>query len=235
MSRGLRHAAKLASIDRGHSAASVEPAVVGVHTLHRTASLSLRHNRHSSTCSAAPCSAGDITLVVRFPLAATMRKPSRYRLQRPLADRESWFPRDRAITINISIGSSLVSDKAAPLLAEIHEMAPAISARAAEIEAGRRLPLGLVEALRSIGVFRMLAPQSHGGLELDLPAAVEVLIALARIDGSVGWCATITSGASIVAALLPPQTYEQLDRNGPDINLARTHPPPHRTTATPPP
>ncbi len=122
--------------------------------------------------------------------------------------------------MNISIGSSLVSDKAAPLLAEIHEMAPAISARVAEIEAGRRLPLDLVEALRSIGVFRMLAPQSHGGLELDLPAAVEVLIALARIDGSVGWCATITSGASIVAALLPRQTYEQVYRNGPDMIMA---------------
>src|SRR5258708_15883947 len=122
--------------------------------------------------------------------------------------------------MNISIGSSLVSDKALPLLAEIQELPPAISARAAEIEAGRRLPLDLVEALRSIGVFRMLAPQSHGGLELDLPAAVEVLIALARIDGSVGWCATITSGASIVAALLPPQTYEQVYRNGPDMIMA---------------
>ena len=77
-----------------------------------------------------------------------------------------------------------------------------------------------MQKLRSIGVFRMLAPRSHGGLELDLPAAVEILTALARIDGSVGWCATITSGASIVAALLPPQTYEQIYRNGPDVILA---------------
>src|SRR5258708_5308983 len=136
--------------------------------------------------------------------------------------------------MNISIGSSLVSDKAAPLLAEIHEMAPAISARVAEIEAGRRLPLDLVEALRSIGVFRMLAPQSHGGLELDLPAAVVVLIALARIDGSVGWCATITSGASIVAALLPRQTYEQVYRNGPDMIMAGPARRPGRGTARAP-
>src|SRR5258708_22000047 len=76
-----------------------------------------------------------------------------------------------AKTMNISIGGSLVSDKAEPLLAEIRELAPAISARVAEIEAGRRLPLHLVATLRSIGVFRMFAPQSHGGLELDLPAA----------------------------------------------------------------
>src|ERR1700680_3330257 len=106
------------------------------------------------------------------------------------------------------------------LLADIRRTAPMIAARAAEIEAARRVPLDLVETLRSIGVFRMLAPKSHGGLELDLPAAVEILTALARIDGSVGWCATITGGASIVAALLPPQTYEQIYRNGPDVILA---------------
>jgi alkylation response protein AidB-like acyl-CoA dehydrogenase len=94
--------------------------------------------------------------------------------------------------MNISIDTSLVSDEAEPLLAAIRELAPAINARVAEIEAGRRLPLDLVQKLRSIGVFRMLAPRSHGGLELDLPAAVEILTALARIDGSVGWCATIT-------------------------------------------
>src|SRR5258708_22499865 len=113
-----------------------------------------------------------------------MRKPWRYRLQRPLADRESWFPRDRAITINISIGSSLVSDKAAPLLAEIHEMAPAISARAAEIAAGRRLPLDLLEALRSIGVFRTLAPPSHGGREPEPAATVQVMCAFCMTVGS---------------------------------------------------
>jgi indole-3-acetate monooxygenase len=122
--------------------------------------------------------------------------------------------------MNISIGESLVSDQAESLLAEIRKLAPAIRARVPEIEAGRRLPLDLVQKLRSIGVFRMLAPQSHGGLELDLPTAVEVLMALARIDGSVGWCATITSGASIVAALLPRQAYEQVYRNGPDVIMA---------------
>src|SRR3954453_7119465 len=74
------------------------------------------------------------------------------------------------------------------LLAGIREMAPAISARAAEIEAGRRMPLDLVEALKAIGVFRIFVPRSHhGGLELDLPAALKIIEALGRIDGSVGW------------------------------------------------
>src|SRR5260221_11319844 len=73
------------------------------------------------------------------------------------------------------------------LLADIRELAPDITARAAEIEAGRRIPLDLVETLRSIGVFRIFVPRSHDGLELDLPTALEIIGALGRIDGSVGW------------------------------------------------
>src|SRR6202158_3433760 len=88
------------------------------------------------------------------------------------------------------------------------ELAPAISSRAAEIEAARRIPPDLVEALRSIGVFRVLVPRSHGGLELDLPTALEIIGALGRIDGSVGWTATIASGSDIFAPLLPRETYE---------------------------
>jgi hypothetical protein len=70
------------------------------------------------------------------------------------------------------------------LLADIRRSAPDITARAAEIEAGRRIPLDLVETLRSIDVFRLFVPQSHGGFELDMPAALEIIGALGRIDGS---------------------------------------------------
>ena len=61
------------------------------------------------------------------------------------------------------------------LLANIRELAPSIISRAAEIEAGRQMPPDLVGALRSIGVFRMFVPQSYGGLELDLPAGLEII------------------------------------------------------------
>jgi hypothetical protein len=45
------------------------------------------------------------------------------------------------------------------LLADIRKLAPHITSRAAEIEAGHRTPIELVEALRSTGVFRMFVPQ----------------------------------------------------------------------------
>ncbi|HJX21375.1 MAG TPA: acyl-CoA dehydrogenase family protein, partial [Steroidobacteraceae bacterium] len=106
------------------------------------------------------------------------------------------------------------------LLADIRELAPDISARTAEIEAGRRIPPDLVDTLRSIGVFRLFVPQSHGGFELDLPTALEIIAALGRIEGSVGWTVGIGSGCDVFATLLPRETYAQVYKYGPDVIIA---------------
>jgi len=119
------------------------------------------------------------------------------------------------------------------LLADIRDVAPAITTRAVEIEAGRRIPLDLLEAFRSIGLFRMFVPQSHGGLELDLPEGLEIIAALSRIEGSVGWIAMIASGGEIFAPLLPRETYEQVYKNGPDVIFAGSNQPTGRAEATP--
>jgi alkylation response protein AidB-like acyl-CoA dehydrogenase len=106
------------------------------------------------------------------------------------------------------------------LLADVRKLAGGITARAAEIEAGRRIPLDLVEALRSIGVFRMFVPRSHGGLELDFPEGLEIIAALGRVDGSVGWTAMIGSTVALLPVLLPRETYDQIYRDGPDVIFA---------------
>src|SRR3981189_1620763 len=113
-----------------------------------------------------------------------------------------------------------MSQTAQRLLADIREWAPNVASRAAEIEAARCIPLDLVEALRSIGVFRMFVPQSHGGLELDLPTALEAIGALGRLDGSLGWTAMIGAGSAIFVPYLPCETYDQVYRNGPDMIIA---------------
>ena len=106
------------------------------------------------------------------------------------------------------------------LLADVEGLAGEITARAGEIEAGRRVPLDLVDTLRSIGVFRMMTPRSHGGLELDLPSALEVVGALARIEGSVGWIAMIGGVSPIFMPMLPRQLYDQAYKDGPDLITA---------------
>src|SRR5229473_1076196 len=87
------------------------------------------------------------------------------------------------ILSNVAWESTLMTNTAKRLLADIGELASHVAPRASEIEADRRMPADLVEALKSIGVFRMFVPRSHGGLELDLPAALEVLQALGRRAG----------------------------------------------------
>src|SRR3979411_2785609 len=126
-----------------------------------------------------------------------------------------------------------MSQTAQRLLADIREWAPNVASRAAEIEAARRIPLDLVETLRSIGVFRMFVPQSHGGLELDLPAALEVIVALGRLDGSLGWTAMIGAGSAIFVPYLPRETYDQVYRNGPDVIIAASAQPAGLAEAVP--
>jgi alkylation response protein AidB-like acyl-CoA dehydrogenase len=106
------------------------------------------------------------------------------------------------------------------LLARVRELAPTLAGRAQELEEGRRTPLDIVEDLRSIGVFRMYVPKSHGGLELDFPTTLEVLTQLARAEGSIGWIAMIGAGSAPFFSRLPRQTYDEIYADGPDVIVA---------------
>jgi len=84
-------------------------------------------------------------------------------------------------------------------------LAPAIRERRDEIERERRLPLGLVDALKKAGVFRMPMPRALGGPELDLPSQLRVMEALAVADASVGWCAMIGCEAGFYLGYIDPE------------------------------
>jgi alkylation response protein AidB-like acyl-CoA dehydrogenase len=78
----------------------------------------------------------------------------------------------------------------------------------------------------------LLVPRSHGGLELELSQAVEVIAALSKIEGSVGWIAMIAGGTQLLAPLLPRETYDQVYRNGPDVIFAGSNQPAGTAEAT---
>jgi indole-3-acetate monooxygenase len=120
-------------------------------------------------------------------------------------------------TKNTAASATLMTDVTNRILAEVQALAPEITARAAEIEVARRIPLDLVEKLRSIGIFRALAPRSHGGLELDMPAAIKIIDALCRIEGSIGWVTMIGMGSAIFASLVQREIYDQIYAKGPDV------------------
>jgi alkylation response protein AidB-like acyl-CoA dehydrogenase len=117
-------------------------------------------------------------------------------------------------------GTASDKTKAEAMIADIKQLAPSITARIEEIEAGRRLPLDLVKTLRQIGIYRMFVAQSHGGLEFDFPTAIAIIGALCKIDGSVGWTAGIGSTAAIFASWLPRETYDKIYQASPDSIIA---------------
>src|SRR5262249_26065671 len=113
-----------------------------------------------------------------------------------------------------------MNDVAQRMLDAIHALSSDINARAEQIEAQRRLPADLVHALRSIGVFRMYVPRSHGGLEFDIASAMKIVTALSRIDSSIGWLAGIGSSAPLFATRLPRDVFDAMYSSGPDVIIA---------------
>lgn len=103
------------------------------------------------------------------------------------------------------------------ILDAVRHLAPAITGRAPEIEAARRLPHDLVESLTAAGCFRMLLPRSHGGGGVGLPGAMRVYEALSRADASVGWTVMIGASAWCDLVGLPRATFDVLYANGPDV------------------
>ena len=89
-------------------------------------------------------------------------------------------------------------------------LAPTIAARAADVEAARRVPGDLLDALVAAGCFRMLLPRSHGGAGADLPSALRLYETLAGADASVAWTVMIGGSAWVDLTELPRTTFDGL-------------------------
>jgi indole-3-acetate monooxygenase len=139
----------------------------------------------------------------------------------PAADRRLEEIRALAPTITARAAeaegaSQIPADAAARLLAAVNGVTPTIAARAEETEYGRRIPHDIVDALRPSGLYRMLVPHSHGGLELGIPDVLPVLEALSSADGSVGWVSMNAAVSQIFCTRLPRPLYDEVHGKGPD-------------------
>jgi alkylation response protein AidB-like acyl-CoA dehydrogenase len=89
-------------------------------------------------------------------------------------------------------------------------LGPMLRERAPEIEAGRRLPADVLEALSAAGCFRIVHPTSHGGIGADLGTALAMYETLARADGSTAWTVMIGSVAWLDLTGLPRAAFDAL-------------------------
>lgn len=95
-------------------------------------------------------------------------------------------------------------------------------AEADRTEAEGRLSAGLVQALRTTGVFRMWAPTELGGTGVDPITAIATVEALATADASTGWCAMIGLTSGALAGLLPEAGARAVYSSGPDTIVGGT-------------
>jgi indole-3-acetate monooxygenase len=105
------------------------------------------------------------------------------------------------------------------ILEAVAGLAPAIAARAGEIEAARRLPPDLLADLTAAGCFTMLLPPSHGGAGVDLATSMRVYEELGRADASVAWTVGIGAGCWLDLVGLVRPTFDALFAAGPDVKI----------------
>ena len=100
------------------------------------------------------------------------------------------------------------------LLKAAGDLAPKIDAVRDVIERERALPAGLVDAMRAAGLFALWLSKTLGGPELSAVDYIRVIEAVARADGSAGWCASIASAYSCMAGFLKPDVAQQIYDGG---------------------
>src|SRR3954469_23738423 len=106
------------------------------------------------------------------------------------------------------------------IIAAARDLGPTIDAAADGIEQDGRLPEPLVEQLRDAGIFAMYVPKEAGGREVHPVTAFHVGEALARHDGSVGWCAQVSAAVTTFAAWIDPAGLTAMVERSGSLHLA---------------
>src|SRR5262245_41850051 len=103
---------------------------------------------------------------------------------------------------------------------QVRALAPIVAQWRDAGEQERHMPRPLFEALRDTGVFTMSVPTAVGGTAVEQETIAQVIAALARQDGSVGWNVMIASGAALAASYLPEAGLKTVYRRGPSTVIA---------------
>jgi 3-hydroxy-9,10-secoandrosta-1,3,5(10)-triene-9,17-dione monooxygenase len=92
---------------------------------------------------------------------------------------------------------------------------PKLVARAAETERLTYYPPETHEDFLEAGFYRMFVPKRYGGLEVDLPTFLKVIIEVAHGDMSTAWCLCLASAHALnIASLFEEQAQEEIFGDG---------------------
>jgi 3-hydroxy-9,10-secoandrosta-1,3,5(10)-triene-9,17-dione monooxygenase len=102
-----------------------------------------------------------------------------------------------------------------PLVERAIALRPTLAERAAETEQLTYYSEETHQEFLDAGFYRMLVPKRFGGLELDLPVFLRVILELAAGDMSAAWCLCLASGHALnVATLFDEQAQVDLFGDG---------------------
>lgn len=120
--------------------------------------------------------------------------------------------------------SSLPTADARELQADVmrraRDMLPALSARAEDAEAARRIPVETHRDFLDAGFYRIQQPARYGGLELDFGAQTELAVALAPGCASSAWIASIIACHSWIFGMFPPEAQDDVWGDDPEAIIA---------------
>ncbi|MGI9597130.1 MAG: acyl-CoA dehydrogenase family protein [Acidimicrobiales bacterium] len=97
-----------------------------------------------------------------------------------------------------------------PMVDAVRQLEPTIRGLADRIEADRRLPQSLVDQLTEAQVFQMYLPTVMGGPEVHPLTGFSVCEELARVDGSVGWCAQVAAAVTVFLPWVDPEGLAEM-------------------------
>lgn len=102
----------------------------------------------------------------------------------------------------------------------VRALAETITEYATESERLGRIAPPVQRALLQAGLFRMLLPRAHGGMETPPPAFARAIEAAAQIDASTAWCLCQGNGCAMAAAYVSPEVARTMFGEDPNAVLA---------------
>jgi len=92
----------------------------------------------------------------------------------------------------------------------VEAVVPLIAETASEAEEQRRPLDPVIEALQGTGVFRSFVPARYGGYEIDFQTFVDIGLAVAKADPSMGWITTFYMEHNWLLTMFPAELQDEV-------------------------
>jgi alkylation response protein AidB-like acyl-CoA dehydrogenase len=119
------------------------------------------------------------------------------------------------------------------LLAAARGVGAVITKHIDTTERGRRLAAPVLDALRGAGLFLLFTPRALGGVETDPITFARVVEEVATFDAAAGWVFQAGATGAWWTSRMAPAGVAELYAGGPDLMMAASFNPPHRTVEVP--